>query len=310
MKTAGKRTWIACLLAATMLTEAAPIAVLADAITVEDTVIEDSSTAEYDVLDVSWRVDFGTLTIDWYYFLYDNDYDGRVATAIIEMQNADGTWTTLASDEYSQGRCYVRLSDPYTDLTIRVKIEDTDETVLAMSESISAIKDGFSYVIIDGQATVTGYYGECTNYNITIPEMIGEYPVTGMSEFYLDSSVDTIIIPASVTSIGKDAFLYAHIKKITVAEDNEYYSSDEYGVLFNKGKTELICFPRELDMTEYTVPDGVVTIADNAFRSSYYLTAIRLPEGLISIGEESFASLDITWIQLPSTVEIIGREAF
>jgi len=63
-------------------------------------------------------------------------------------------------------------------------------------------------------------------------------------EAFYGSGFEEITIPASVENIGKRAFCYiSGFEKIIVNENNKNYSSDEYGVLFNKDKTSLIFVP-------------------------------------------------------------------
>ena len=78
---------------------------------------------------------------------------------------------------------------------------------------------------------------------------IGDYA------FYNYDSLSVVNIPASVTSIAEFAFNDCdNLKSITVDENNTYYSSDENGVLFNEGKTELIQYPANNTNTSYQIP--------------------------------------------------------
>ena len=84
-------------------------------------------------------------------------------------------------------------------------------------------------------------FGWCTSLtSITIPNgvtSIGDYT------FWNCTSLTSITIPNSVTWIGGSAFYgCSSLIAIDIAADNEYYTSVN-GVLFNKDKTELICYP-------------------------------------------------------------------
>ena len=69
----------------------------------------------------------------------------------------------------------------------------------------------------------------------------------GVMAFYGCSSLTgNLTIPNSVTNIGIYAFEgCSKIEFINVSNENEYYSSQD-GILFNKNKTELIQFPRNI----------------------------------------------------------------
>ena len=103
-------------------------------------------------------------------------------------------------------------------------------------------------------------------------------------------------IPASVKKIGR---LYGTGSTNTdlrtrfeVSPDNEYYCSDEYGVLYNKDKSVLIRASTQPGLTDFTVPETVKEIAPGAFRYlTYSYSAVRLPDGLRKIGQEAFACM-------------------
>ncbi len=127
--------------------------------------------------------------------------------------------------------------------------------------------------------------------------------------FNCDEKVETIYIGKSVKEIdGKAFFTCRTLKQIIVDEENEYYS-DIDGVLYNKDKTEIICYPMnhpqylrekfgyndtiwadnennlefraryEADILTYVLPKTVETIGELAFYD-LPLAALYMPEGL------------------------------
>ena len=68
------------------------------------------------------------------------------------------------------------------------------------------------------------------------------------------------------------------------------------------------------DLTDHIfrvcIEDGITSVGDYSFRNCSEVTEIRLPEGLVSIGMNAFEYCDITSIELPSTLERVGHEAF
>jgi len=134
----------------------------------------------------------------------------------------------------------------------------------------------------------------------------------GNSAFAYCASLTSVTIPDSVTSIEIYAFFWCwSLTKITVGTNNEYYSSDEYGVLFNKDKTTLIQYPIGNTRTSYTVPDSVTNIDDYAFDDCGSLTNITIPDSVISIGGGVFYNCyRLTSVTLGKSVSSIGDYAF
>ncbi len=132
----------------------------------------------------------------------------------------------------------------------------------------------------------------------------------GEGAFESCSGITTVTIPKKVAIIGEDAFYNVDLKSMFVDPENQYFSSDESGVLFNKDKTELIRYPKDSSVKSYVIPDGVKVIADNAFSEVRWLRAVTLPESVTTIGDAAFNELPISSIVIPEGVTTIGENAF
>ena len=100
--------------------------------------------------------------------------------------------------------------------------------------------------------------------------------------------MNSIFIPDSVTNIGEGAFSYClGLTEILVDENNTYFTSDN-GVLFNKNKTELYTYPAGKSEKEYTIPDSVTSILEDAFLFCSNLTSITIPDSVTSIYYTTF----------------------
>ena len=72
-----------------------------------------------------------------------------------------------------------------------------------------------------------------------------------------------------------------------MASGNTAYCS-ENGILFNKDKTTLICYPAGKPETDYTIPSSVTIIEENAFSNCTAITTLTIPAGVTTIGSFAF----------------------
>ncbi len=159
------------------------------------------------------------------------------------------------------------------------------------------------------------YINECAFYRcervteFILPDSVESI---GYSAFGHCKGITSIKIPKNVTNLNVYAFYFCtNLKQFTVDENNEYYSHDEYGVLYNKDKTLLIQYPINSDETIYAVPEGVEYIQDYAFYNITNLKKVIIPEGVTSILEATFRySYNLTEVILPNSITSIGEYAF
>lgn len=125
---------------------------------------------------------------------------------------------------------------------------------------------------------------------IVIPEKVR---TIGECAFMTCRKLATVHISSAVTSIGGYAFdECSALEEITVAADNQYYSSDSKGVLFSKAKMILYKYPAGNSREHYAIPDGVTEIMLGAFSETEHLASVTMPKSVKNIGAWAF---DVTF---------------
>lgn len=160
-----------------------------------------------------------------------------------------------------------------------------------------------SVTIPNGVTTIgTDAFRDCSSLtSITLPESL-----TSIKEgtFGYCSSLTSIDLPEGLISIGIEAFQGCKsLTSIKVDENNQNYStSEDKRVLFNKDKTTLVCYPSVIG--DYTIPDSVTKIDERAFYGCRSLTSITIPNSVTSIDNEAFSNcLSLTSINYTGTKE-------
>ena len=120
-----------------------------------------------------------------------------------------------------------------------------------------------------------------------------------------------VFIPASVTTIGDGAFSACSIlESFFVHTSNPKFSSLD-GVLFDKGQGTLLCYPAGAPVGSYTIPGTVKYIENQAFQDNENIVTIEFSDTIETIGQSAFAdSQRLVQVIVGKGITTIGSNAF
>ena len=131
------------------------------------------------------------------------------------------------------------------------------------------------------------------------------------------NGMETVVIPDTVTKIGKKAFEYNNFTEVTFSG-----ALTEIGEsAFHGNKLTTVVIPDNVttlgsgafsmnDITRLTLSRGVTVIPQGAFSMNIRLEQIEIPDTVTEIGEMAFAGARLTSLDIPESVVKIGRKAF
>ena len=166
--------------------------------------------------------------------------------------------------------------------------------------TMGAVEGQWTYIVENGGATITA---STATGAVTIPSVLGGLPVlkvgSGTSIFgELNTSVTSVVIPNSVTSMGREAF-YVSLALTRVVIGNNVTSIGAHA--FNSCEA----------LTSVSIGSNVTSIEDDAFGSCRALTSIIIPNSVTIIGNGAFWYCDsLTSITIGNSVTSIGNVAF
>lgn len=266
------------------------------------------------------------------------DYDGN---KIVEV-TVDGTNFYFALSEYNEATVtYPRNSDYYDGSYYggHLSIPETfvyknkDYYVVGIGEEAFSGCEDLHWVRIPNTVSYIGAraFEGCRNLTeIEIPQTVtrlpdGVFEDCGFTSFDVPNSIkeidgwafacchqlESITISESVSSInGWSTFSScSKLVAINVDPNNTQYKSED-GVLFSKDGNSLVLYPPGME-GDYVVPDGVVVIAEGAFRKNRNINSLSLPSTVTTISEYAFSDCNqLVSISIPSSVSNIGNKVF
>lgn len=195
---------------------------------------------------------------------------------------------------------------PVADRTTKreaLTITDTGINFALSDKNLTSLDE---FIFFKNLEIINGYsFKLCTNLtSITIPEKVSAlYSDT----FYFCSSLEVVNIPDNVQSIGDYSFGSCHnlrsvsfgsglsylgsmafyncmlLEEFVVSPSNQNFYSDSNGVLYNKNMSTIVRFPSNLNIANYSIPNGVNTIGSRCFNKNQHIVNLTFPETIRTI---------------------------
>ncbi len=188
------------------------------------------------------------------------------------------------------------------------------EEVGTEADAVNLEPDENGFVIEDGE--LTGYQG--TAAEIVIPDSVTSI---GRSAFEDCSGLTSVTIPNSVTGIGYRAFRgCSGLTSVTIPDSVK--SIDGFAFFDCSGLTSVVIpdgvkrirlstFSGCSGLTSVTIPDSVTMIENGAFRGCSGLTSVTIPDGVTKIGQIAFEDCSgLTSVSIPDGVTNIESRVF
>ncbi|MGN0613384.1 MAG: leucine-rich repeat protein [Porcipelethomonas sp.] len=160
----------------------------------------------------------------------------------------------------------------------------------------------FAPASVSAESPVGDYTYKYFTYNINSDETI--------TIISCDSSVTAVEIPETINgkpvcAINSSTFTGCDmLSSITVSEGNEYFSTDDNGILMNKNQTRVIKCPAASGIVSCYLAPTVTSIAPHAFENCSHIELIGLPEGTQSVGTGAFSGTSFTSITVPAAASV------
>ena len=139
---------------------------------------------------------------------------------------------------------------------------------------------------------------------ITLPESLEE-----MGHENFPATLQSITLPANLRIFPSDNFVACEkLTSISVHEDNKYFKTID-GILYNHDVTEILICPRGKS-GKVIIPKTVKRIADFCFFACEKITSIELPHSIETIGRRAFRWSKLDRLIVPNSVIEIGEGCF
>lgn len=218
----------------------------------------------------------------------------------------------------------------YTDTTYMDSVRWTEDSVMPENDitlyacwrsATTGVTNDFAYNLLsDGTIEVTGYSG--TKTALSIPNKINGYTVSRIGEcaFESNDTIVSIVLPNTVSSIGKYAFAESVVRTVKGAaalsdiEEGAFRGASSLtsiALTTNLRNIGNYAFQRCSSLTSFTLPKGTISVGFRAFNDCEYLDTVNITTTLTYLGKEAFSGCPrLKSVFVPTALLNTARDAF
>lgn len=235
--------------------------------------------------------------------------------------------TTIGNSAFSRsGIAEANIPATVTSIGSSAFNDCTNLATVKMQKSVANVgEDAFSGCFISSKKfSVNGALGAKANNNWGA-KLVDERKADGLCISgntlvkYLGKA-NTITIPSSINTIGREAFLESGITSVVIPQSVTRIDDSAFQNCVNLTSLKIGSAVKEIGreafkhciaLTSIDIPSSVTTIEDGAFQDCSELTALTIPSSVTHVGDDAFHfCARMKTVTIPASVASLGERAF
>ena len=201
--------------------------------------------------------------------------------------------------------------------------ENWDHATKGYYTGVSSVQEanGYKYAVLtSGNIAILEYLGEETHVDLAALDLGADITIIGGSAFE-GSTVQTIVLPDTLTAIQAEAFAYSNLTNITIPANVTFIGREAFAYTDLENLTfaaasklavmEQYAFEGTKSLKAITLPASLTTMGTGAFLQSG-LETVTFENGIqiTEIPQKAFANTKLASVTLPDSVTLVNHNAF